>query len=304
MKLPSSPVTQEMVTLFVAYLGAHRLSESTIHSYLAALRHSRLMSNPACLEPSLYSQHLKVLLRGIKRVNASHNARIRLPITASIMHRIKGGLQAGKPPLHEYSRVLLWAACCVGYFGFLRTAEFLTPDDVPFSDTTHLSLADISLDQSSRPWKFLLRIKASKTDQFCLGTTVVLGGTKLNLDLCPVAALLDYLNYRRGDPGPLFCLADGQALHRRIFVQHIQAILTAAGLPGSLFNGHSFRIGAAFTASAAGVPETLIKQLGRWKSFAYQQYIRPSTEDLTQVSHQVAQQGTSQPGPGESNSLP
>ena len=162
------------------------------------------MSNPACLEPSLYSPHLKVLLRGIKRVNASHNARIRLPITASIMHRIKGRLQAGKPPLHEYSQVLLWAACCVGYFGFLRTAEFLTPDDVPFSDTTHLSLADISLDQSSRPWKFLLHIKASKTDQFRLGTTVVLGGT--NLDFCPVAALLDYLNYRGGGSRTAFPL--------------------------------------------------------------------------------------------------
>ena len=301
MQLPASPVTQETVTLFVAYLGAHHLSESTIRSYLAALRHSRLMSDPTCVDPSLFSPHLKVLLRGIKRVNASEDTRIRLPITASIMRRIKGVLQSGNPPaLDEYSRVLLWAACCVGYFGFLRTAEFLTPDGVPFSDSSHLSLADISLDRTSPTWKFLVRIKASKTDQYRQGTTVVLGST--DSDLCPVAALLDYLNHRAGDPGPLFRLANGQPLHRRPFVRDIQAIITRAGIPGSLFNGHSFRIGAATSASAAGVPESVIKQLGRWSSFAYQQYIRPSTEDLAQVSQRVAQQCNPQPGPRETDS--
>ena len=277
MQLPASPMTQETVTLFVAYLGAQHLTESTIRSYLAALRHSRLMSDPACLDPSLFSPHLKVLLRGIKQVKTSARTSVCLPITASIMRRIKSVLQSCQlPSFDEYSRVLLWAACCVGYLDFLRTAEFLTPDGIPFSDTTHLSLADISLDQSSCTWKFLIRIKASKTDQYRQGTTVVLGST--DSDLCPVAALLDYLNHQAGDPGPLFQLANGKPLHRRPFVQDIQAILTKAGVPGALFNGHSFRIGAATSASAAGVPESVIKQLGRWNSFAYQQYIRPSTD--------------------------
>ena len=146
MQLPASPATQETVTLFVAYLGAQRISVSTIQSYLAALRHSRLTLNPTCTNPSFLSPHLKVLIRGIKRVNAAASTRVRLPITASVMRRIKDSLASKTgtlSALNLYSRTLLWAACCVGFFGFLRTAEFLVPDNVPFTQTSHLSMDDV-----------------------------------------------------------------------------------------------------------------------------------------------------------------
>ena len=51
-------------------------------------------------------------------------------------------------------------------------------------------------------------------------------------------------------------------------------------------DGHSVRIEAATSASQAGVPETMIKILGRWSSMAYQQYIRLSTTAAAAVSLQ------------------
>ena len=116
---------------------------------------------------------------------------------------------------------------------------------------------------------------------------VVLSAT--GADICPVHALLDYLGHRGGGPGPLFVTQSNQPLRRSSFVTQVQQALHSAGIDGSLFNGHSFWIGAATTASAAGIAETIIQRLGRWQSSAYQLYIRPSVDDLASVSEQLAQ---------------
>ena len=161
----------------------------------------------------------------------------------------------------SYLHTLLWAACCTGFYGFLRCREFLIPDQESFIPSKHLSLSDIWLDQSTAQWHLHVRIKHSKTDQFCEGANVDLGAT--GQDICPVSALLDYLGKRGGALGPLFLLENGTPLRRRYFVSQIQSPLSSAGIHGSSFNGHSFRIGAATTASAAGIPEATIKVLGR-----------------------------------------
>ena len=270
--------------MFVAFLGAEGLSISTIESYLAALRYFRLRSDPANLFPSLHTPHLKLILRGIARVGTKARAPlVRLPITSSLMMKIKSSLSTSPK---DYDNIMLWAACSMGFFGFLRCGEFLLPDSTIYDPTLHLSLADIRLFQASPQWRFDVLIKGSKTDQLRTGTLIVLGAT--GAELCPVAALLDYLIIRGSTPGPLFHHPDGQPLRRQWFVTKVQQALSAAGVQGSCFNGHSFRIGVASSASAAAVPETVIKALGRWQSSAYQGYIRPTPEELARVATQLA----------------
>ena len=282
--MPSIPITQEKATLFAAYLGAEGLAAATVESYLAALRHYRLLLEPASPCPSFHTPYMKLLLRGIQRVRACEGPKtIRLPITTTLMHRIKESLRAAPK---DYWNLLTWDACCTGFFGFLRCGEFLLPDGAQFDPSIHLSLADLAFAGSSDQGVIRLQIKASKTDQGRVGTTIVLAST--GKDICPVLALLDYLGSRGSTPGPLFAHPDLQPLRRHTFVEKVQQALTAAGVEGSQFNGHSFRIGAATSASAAGVAETTIKLLGRWESAAYQRYIRPSPEDLAQVSQQLA----------------
>ena len=106
--------------------------------------------------------------------------------------------------------------------------------------------------------------------------------------ICPVSALLDYLKIRGNQPGALFVNENGSPMRRGQFVLKVQQALQQMGVIGHHFNGHSFRIGAVTSASQAGVPETMIKILGRWSSMAYQQYIRPSTTDLAAVSRYIA----------------
>ena len=96
-----------------------------------------------------------------------------------------------------------------------------------------------------------------------------LAGEATGSNLCQVRALLDYLARRGGSSGPLFRLQDGGPLHWANFVHQVQAALSTSSLVGSNLNGHSFQIGTATSASAAGVPESTIKVLGQWQSMAY-----------------------------------
>ena len=50
--------------------------------------------------------------------------------------------------------------------------------------------------------------------------------------------------------------------------------LAALGLSNHQFGTHSFRIGAASTAAAAGVGVEGIKAIGRWRSGAFKSYVR------------------------------
>ncbi len=49
------------------------------------------------------------------------------------------------------------------------------------------------------------------------------------------------------------------------------------------------KTGAATSAAARGVPDHLIKMLGRWQSEAYQLYVRSPPESLAAVSAQLVQ---------------
>ena len=130
------------------------------------------------------------------------------------------------------------------------------------------------------------RIKQSKTDPFRKGVMVYLGRT--GGELCPVVVVSAYLAVRGKAPGPFFGFKGGEPLAREIFVRRVRAALREVGVDSDKYAGHSFRIGAASTASAVGVEDSLIQMLGRWKSFAYLSYVCVPRERLASVSNLIA----------------
>ena len=64
-------------------------------------------------------------------------------------------------------------------------------------------------------------------------------------------------------------------------------IVREVGVDSDKYVGHSFQIGAASTAAAVGVEDSLIQTLGRWKSSAYLSYVLVPRERLASVSNLI-----------------
>ena len=91
-------------------------------------------------------------------------------------------------------------------------------------------------------------------------------------------------SYMPSQENPLFTWRDGRFLTQGKFVKCMWAALEKAGYPARKYTGHSFRIGMATTAGRCGIPESLIKTMGRWESTAYICYMSTAPETLRAVS--------------------
>ena len=162
---------------------------------------------------------------------------------------------------------MLWAACCLGFFGFLRAGEFMV---TPWSN----------------PQVLEVHIRYSKTDPYGAGSPYSAGPDRRHLvSHCSCVAIPRHSPPSRG---PLFIFQDGSPLTRAKLVLQMRQALAQAGIDTSKYAGHSFRIGAATTAARAGLHDSLIQTLGRWQSSAFMSYIRTPAEDLISVSSKLA----------------
>ena len=100
---------------------------------------------------------------------------------------------------------------------------------------------------------------------------------------------------RGNQPGPLYIMKDGRQLTRQLFSTSLDVILEDLYLEKDCYNTHSFRIGAATSAWEAGIEDSQIMMLGRWRSSAYRNYIRTPPENLAKLSKTLAG-GASAPG--------
>ncbi len=184
------PLSQRGMTIYVSFLGGEGIRHSTIKVYLSAIRYLQIESGLGDPFAKASWPRLEYVLKGIKRNQAETGVKSkpRLPITPTILKKLKS---VWEPNAAQGDIKMIWAACCLCFFSFLRCGKITVPGDSEYDPAVHLSFADVSFDHPSDPSVIQVHIKSSKTDPFRKGVFVYLGRT--NADLCPVSALLGYL---------------------------------------------------------------------------------------------------------------
>ncbi len=168
--------------MFVSHLAREGLAHQSIKVYLSAVCNLHVSAGLHQEFSKELTPRLEMVLKGIKKEKAKTNPpRVRLPITIDIMSRIKEVL-AQAPG--DHNNIVLWAACCLAFFGFLRSSEFTVPSQTGYDPCVHLSFADIALNSIQNPSLIQVTIKQSKTDPFRKGVTLSLASTKKRCALC------------------------------------------------------------------------------------------------------------------------
>lgn len=259
------PISVQDLERFIAHLFREGYASSTIRSHVSAISFRHKVRDS--VDPA-QSARIARVLQGCQNSRPSFNPR--LPITPEILEAMCGALEHVIP---EYRlRITVKAMFLLAFHAFLRIGE-------------------ICVKQSEDSVKVIQR-GAVQVPVHCLGggfMTITICYFKSNFEgrpfsisvpvnqpvprLCPVLALKQYLALPHQGLGPLFTYK-GRSFTKSFFAKLLKDVLDFLHLDTLLYTGHSFRIGAATAAASRGVPDQVIKSLGRWKSDAYKQYIR------------------------------
>ena len=257
------PVSVDSALLFIAYLHLSEISAASIQTYVAALSFFNRLIGAQNLGATFVIQKALV---GAQRTSPAPTTR--LPIHLSMLHHL---LDTVSQQNAGYDRGLFRAMFTTAFHGFLRIGEITirarnSPHYVlQFHEcTVHTSVARRGVEVTLTHFKgntartpFAILIPPYSKPQYC-----------------PMAIMTEYLSLRGKKPGALFLDSTGQPITRTSFTAFLNKTLVAAGYSTSFFKPHSFRIGAATSAAAQGVSDDIIQRLGRWRSNAYQRYVK------------------------------
>ena len=143
------PIMEHILCSFAAHIADQGLAPQTIKGYLLAIRTTQIsLGFPASREQSSLPL-LKRVQAGIQRVRSRDGppSRLRLPITAAIMDRIRTHLERSDLSHKQ----LLWAICCTAFFGFFRLGKLLSESRAQANAAASLTWGDVAVDSRERP---------------------------------------------------------------------------------------------------------------------------------------------------------
>ncbi len=277
------PVRESNIIVWCGSLVERGLKYTTVISYISAIKcGAALMGYAIDNYDSMY--HLRYMLRAIRK-HCNPDPPPRLPITFSILYAIKPHIP------HTFDGMLHWAAMTMAVTGLLRCGEFTTKTSnaIPTLLLSHIR-------QCPNVDGYYVTLQRDKTSY---GKPRDIFLPRTSTAVCAVDAVAKYLHHRYGimpqlyrPASPLLSNRDGTALTRTQLIAALHQYAQAAHLPNwEMYKGHSFRRGGATSLAAAQVQDSVIRNIGRWRSYSSSQlYIETTSTDIaTVIKHAMVQ---------------
>ncbi|KIJ27561.1 hypothetical protein M422DRAFT_190861 [Sphaerobolus stellatus SS14] len=247
------------------------VSVSTARKYLAAVRAWHITQGwPAPLSDDQMTR-INWSLRGLANLQGNRRRKpLRPPVTIPMLRHLKRSLDLSFP-----FDACIWAIASSAFWGMMRFGEVTVKSQKGFDGLKHLKRRDAFIQKDLNGKDYArLDLPAAKTAKNGEIQSVFF---TIEEDICPIEAIRNLSRVVPAGPNdPLFSWRDTKGKLRPMVkskaLNRINAIFNNNNW-GTTF-GHSFRIGGASFYLSQGVEAEIVRIAGRWKSLAYETYIR------------------------------
>jgi hypothetical protein len=264
------PAQLDDICNFVSWaLTVKLLKAHTVRTYVSSLNTVHKLKK---LESHCNDYVVQALIKGAENLELynlkSHSARkvMTLPLLKVLGHQI------AVSDWSSDSKITVWCACVVAFFGSFRFGEILSNSEFSYNPAELLMWQDIKFRKDG---SVLIHVKVDKCK--------TVGGSFVDLfpfeghGCCPIASLNSLKKEKFVVNKPVFMFANGKLLSQRILNSLIRQLLVPIfGKTALHLSGHSFRAGIA--SALASDPNIAmdkdIKCWGRWSSDSYLLYTR------------------------------
>ena len=241
---------------------------------VAAIKHNFTLTygfDPFIEDRHMRKTHKQILIRALRklRLDSAAERRVKLAVTKAILLKTRKHVN-----MDDFNEQAAWAVAVLGTDCLLRWSEVC---EVSKNDKKLLRTRDW-IQQSKT--MFALRLHDTKTMMH--GDSMLVTCVKNNTGLCSPTEVAKHIKNKEKKFGkgkfklsdPLFVTEKGIPMSSKVAQRILKVFLKRAGYDESLWQfGLSLRRGGATTMAASGVPDRVIRAMGRWKSGAYRLYI-------------------------------